>query len=845
MLWKNVLKSLAVLLYVYYTQICLSLNYCPVLKYFLYLFITLFFFNNTIKAQTHTLNGKILTADNKPIPFASVYLENSIKGTSANQEGAFSMNVNNKKSMLICTAIGYKTEKINLDTVSNYLNITLANENYTLDSVSLNSSTYPINATNIIQNAIDKRKENEKIYKRYSVDVYVKSVQKLVRAPKKFLGKDVKRELDLDKNGQGILYLSESQSQLNFQAPSNIKEIMISSHSMGREGGFPINKASDLNVNFYQNLINWPSLSPQSFVSPIAYYARAFYNYQLLGSSIINDEQVYKIKVIPKRSFDPVFSGYIYILKNSHKIYGLDLTLNKKANINLVDSIEIKQLYVKEKNNWLPSTVNFKFHGKILGFSYEGFLSEINNNYNPNPDFPPHFFNNEILRIDSNVNNRDSTFLANHRPEPLSKDEAIKLNDYYATKNIVRSKAYMDSVDLAANHFKFIPYFLKGFKYKNQYKRTLWEFDPLGRAFYYNNVEGFGVNYGVSFNKTYGVRTFSIKPNVRYSLKTEELNADLTFNLLYDPIKRASFKVNFGSAYRDLNPNGTINSLNNSLNTILFAQNFMKLFKKEYVSVSGGRDIYNGLYFSAGIELARRYSLTNIDTFSFRDIAAKNFTSNNPFDPINNSKLFPDNTAINLSTSLVYTINQKYTTRAGAKYYELPKWPRLLLNYRRGISGILNSTSDYNFIELEVQQEKINVGLLGYSSFSVSAGKFINQRELYFPDYKHFSGNLTLVFNPGLKSFHFLDYYAYSTDNQFLEAHYEQNFTGFFVRKIPLLRKLKLDEVVGIGFLTQPIKGNYTEIYFGLHRWFLKVNYAFAFTQQGLLRQGFRISYGL
>ena len=795
-------------------------------------------------AQTYVLQGKVLTVGKKPVPFASVYLENTFKGTSANQDGAFSINVTHKNDILIFTAIGYQTKKIKLDTVHHFLNVTLANESYALDSVSV-SSTFPDNANEIIQNAIDKRVVNEEIYKRYSVDVYVKSMQKLVRAPKRFLGKDVKKQLELDKNGQGVLYLSESQSQLNFEAPRSIKEIMISSHSTGREGGFSINKASDLTVNFYQNLINWPTLSAQSFVSPIANNAMAFYNYKLLGSSFINDEKVYKIQVIPKRRFDPVFAGYIYILKNSYKIYGLNLSLSKKANINFVDSLSIKQQYIKVNNIWQPSTVNFNFFGKTLGFSFEGFLSGINNNYNPNPNFPPDFFDNEILRIDSNVNNRDSAFLANHRPEPLSNEEAAKLQDYYATKKIIHSRAFLDSVDLAANHFKLLPFLIRGFKYKNQYKKTQWEFDPLGRSIFYNNVEGFGINYGVTFNKTYEVRTFTIKPVVRYSLKTNELNADLSFNLLYDPVKRASFKVNFGSAYRDLNPNGTINALNNSLNTILFAQNFMKLFKKEYVSVSGGRDLYNGLYFSTGIELARRYSLTNIDTFSFKDIATKNFTSNNPFDPINNSKLFPDNTALNLSTSLVYNINQKYTTRAGAKYYELPKWPRLILNYRRGIAGIFNATSDYNFVELEVQQERINVGLLGYSSFSLSAGKFINQRELYFPDYKHFAGNLTLVFNPGLKTFHFLDYYAYSTDNQFFEAHYEQNFTGFFIRKIPLLRKLKLDEIVGISFLSQPIRGNYTEFYVGLQRWFFKVDYAFAFTQQGKVTQGFRIYYGL
>lgn len=803
-------------------------------------------FTNYVNAQNVVLNGKILTVNNIPIPFASVYLENSAIGTSANHEGNYSININKEKAdALICTAIGYKTQKINIDSLNNsILNIVLETENYLLNTVSV-VSVYPITGKQIIQKAIENRLTNQKIYDRYSVDVYVKSMQKLVNAPKTFLGKDIKKELELDSNGRGILYLSESQSQLNFQLPDGIKEIMISSHSTGKEGGFPISKASDLSTNFYQNYINWPTLSSQNFVSPIADNAMAYYNYKLLGVSTIIGNDVYKIQVIPKHNYEPVFAGHIYILKNSYKIYGLELKLNKKANINFVDSLIVQQQYVNENNNWLPSTLNFKFYGKILGFSFEGYLSGVNNNYNPNPKFPANFFNNEILRVDSNANNRDSVFLATNRPEPLSPDEEKKIKSHYNNLDIVLSKPYLDSVDRANNRFKIVPFAIRGFKLRDHNHRVEWDFDAFLPAFFYNTVEGFGVNYGVTFRKNFGVRSFSIKPVVRYTTLTKEFNGDLTFNLLYDPKKRASFKVNMGSAYRDLNPNGTINTLNNSLNTILFAQNFMKLYKKQYVSVSGGRDLYNGLYFSSGLELARRYSLINIDTFTFRDITRKNFTSNNPQDPTNNTKLFPDNTALNFSASVVYTINQKYTTKGKAKYYETPKWPRLILNYRKGISGIFNSTANYDFLELEIQQEKINTGLVGYSSFSVSGGKFIEQKELYFPDYKHFSGNLALVFNPGLKSFHFLDYYAYSTDNRFIEAHYEHNFTGYFIRKIPLLRKLKLEEIAGVSYLSQPIKGNYTEFYVGLQRWFFKVDYAFAFNQKGYIQQGFRIYYGL
>jgi len=42
-----------------------------------------------------------------------------------------------------------------------------------------------------------------------------------------------------------------------------------------------------------------------------------------------------------------------------------------------------------------------------------------------------------------------------------------------------------------------------------------------------------------------------------------------------------------------------------------------------------------------------------------------------------------------------------------------------------------------------------------------------------------------------------------------------QNFKGFLIGKVPLLRKLHANEVAGVNFLYTP-KINYNEVYFGL-----------------------------
>ncbi len=103
-------------------------------------------------------------------------------------------------------------------------------------------------------------------------------------------------------------------------------------------------------------------------------------------------------------------------------------------------------------------------------------------------------------------------------------------------------------------------------------------------------------------------------------------------------------------------------------------------------------------------------------------------------------------------------------------------------------------------------------------SFVVGAGKFLNNNVVFYPESKHFRGNNSLTSLPDIRKFSFLDFYQYSTDRHYVEAHLEHNFAGLITNKIPLLRKLKLEEVIGGSYLTQPLKKNYKEFYYGIQR---------------------------
>jgi len=106
--------------------------------------------------------------------------------------------------------------------------------------------------------------------------------------------------------------------------------------------------------------------------------------------------------------------------------------------------------------------------------------------------------------------------------------------------------------------------------------------------------------------------------------------------------------------------------------------------------------------------------------------------------------------------------------------------------------------------------------VLGQTSFFIGAGKFLNNNSLFYPDYKQFQGNQVLFSHTGINSFLLLNYYTNSTYTKYIEGHIEQNFSGFFLNKIPLIRKLKLQEILDVNYLSTPALKNYTELGIGI-----------------------------
>jgi hypothetical protein len=815
---------------------------------FAFPFLLCFLLSFRLFSQQLTLSGKITDEHNKAVPFASVYIKNTTKGTSANSEGEYTLQLKPGTYEVQYKAVGYKQESRKLlIAAGQVLNIVLTTEVYQLKDVIVKAGGEDP-AYSIIRKAIKKRKAHLNEVNAYTCGVYIKGLQKLLAAPKKFLGFDVQkaaRENGLDSNRRGIVYLSESESKYSFKRPGDVHEELISSKVSGSNRAFSYNRASDLKVNFYENIQNWGGLSNRPLVSPIADNALFYYNYRYIGFSVENGETIDKIKVMPKRGYDACFQGYLYILEDSWRIYGLDLYITKKQNINFVDTLKVnEQFFPVNQQAWMPSSIKFEFTGGLFGFKIGGYFISIYKDYDLDPAFTNKEFA-EVLRITKGANKKDSVFWENERPIPLTQEEKTDYKNKEVLARKRESKPYLDSLDKVNNKFNFNRLLLSGYRHANRYKREYYNFDAVSGSVRFNTVEGYNLNYGASYRKridSINNRNLVIGVRAGYGFSDNKFKGSINGSV---PLGSFTLSFNAGSDIIDLNSAAPISPLVNSLYSLFERQNYEKLYQKQFVSGSLHKRIAGGWQASAGAEWADRKWLPNTSSFSFFNPGNRNYTSNNPLTPALDTPLFPENKSFRVMFRTTYDFSNKYETYPNGRRYLPSPYPTIGLSYDKGFRNFFGSAVDYDLVSADISKSDISMGVFGRTSFYIGAGKFLNNSSLIYPDYKQFAGNEVLFYKGGINSYLLLNYYNFSTYTQYIEGHIEHNFSGFILNKIPLIRKLKLQEIVDVNYLSTPAIKNYTELGFGLQYLNFRLMYGTSFNSGSNIHSAIRLGISL
>ncbi|MEM9824530.1 MAG: DUF5686 family protein [Bacteroidota bacterium] len=96
-------------------------------------------------------------------------------------------------------------------------------------------------------------------------------------------------------------------------------------------------------------------------------------------------------------------------------------------------------------------------------------------------------------------------------------------------------------------------------------------------------------------------------------------------------------------------------------------------------------------------------------------------------------------------------------------------------------------------------------------------GFFFNADDMFFPDYQHFAGNQTLLTTADpVGSYRLLDYYLYSTNDFYLNAHAHYQFRKFLFTPFDWIHFLGIKENVFVSYLYADTNNNYLEAGYSL-----------------------------
>src|SRR5262245_20282132 len=169
------------------------------------------------------ISGTVTDDKGNILSFSSILIKGTTRGTTANNEGKYFLNLEPGAYTIVCQHVGYSRQEktITIADENITLNFQLPIQEFTLKEVIVKKGEDP--AYEIIRNAIKKRPYYDGQVDSFTVDVYIKGLLGLRAMPEKVFGQRVEKgdleKSGLDSSGKGILFLSDSVTKVSYTKP--------------------------------------------------------------------------------------------------------------------------------------------------------------------------------------------------------------------------------------------------------------------------------------------------------------------------------------------------------------------------------------------------------------------------------------------------------------------------------------------------------------------------------------------------------------------------------------------------------------------------------------------------
>ncbi len=431
--------------------------------------------------------------------------------------------------------------------------------------------------------------------------------------------------------------------------------------------------------------------------------------------------------------------------------------------------------------------------------------------------------------VEKDANKKDSTYWAEIRPIPLSEMEikSIRLRDSARTEtSLVESQVSRDSISETPQK----PKSKFGGAVKKIVSGHTWR-DSTGFSFFFdglvdiknlsfNTVDGF--KYGVDFRISKLMKsnnTLTIATDLKWAFSRETLCWRVNGSYSIDRMKQRSISFGTGIISKDISTGGGINPFLNSISTLFFEKNYLKLYDSRYFNAAYRSEIVNGLNFTLNAGYEDRRVLENTTSFTIINTSGE-YTPNVPvnmfLDTASNPYfLLRDQIHFEFGATVVYTPRQRYSIWNGGKSNRGSDWPTFGLTWEHGINEfdeLADNYKHYDMIRLDISRNH-SIGAFTEFNWRIRTGGFINNKYVPFYDFFHFNAQpIYVLIDDYSDAFRLPAYYSLSTPEFYGELHMKYTTPYLVLKYLPGLSKTLMRENLSISYLGSRYQKNYTEL---------------------------------
>lgn len=755
-----------------------------------FLFPIFFFFSLLVLSQSK-VGGIIVDEAGEPVAFANVLFKNSTEGTITNDNGRFYMEADDTYDTLVISFIGYESQEISLTNKVTYnLNVVLLESNQQLKEVVIyagKQSKKNNPAIDILRKIWSKKRENGlKKFKQYQYDKYEKvefdlnTIDSALMKRKIFKGLEfVFQDLDTSRiTGKTYLpiFLNETFATVYGDNVDNTeKEDVLGNKNSGFDNNQAIVAFVEDLYQDYDVYNNYLKFFDKSFTSPLSKTGIDTYNYVLRDSAFIDNKWCYNITYYPRRKNELTFKGDFWVNDSTYAIKNINLEVTKSANINWVKEVYIEQdfdvvndsVFLLKRDYMLT---DFSFKKKEESRGVYGKRTTVYGDYKFDIKKPKEFYKTKSNAFDPIVLNRDSTFWGNNRLEVLNKDEMgiYKLLD--TLKTVPKFKSIYNIVSILGSGYIEI---------------DKWNLDigDVYSVFGYNDAEGIRLRGG---GRTYFGQNdpWRLEGYMAYGFMDKKVKHGFSAKWLLD--KKSRLIISGGNR-RDVEQLGlSLTSTNDVLGRSIASSSILTVGSNDRLTN------INLSTFNVEIEPVTNFKVRLGSTFRTLSSALPDDFSLEYIDSASPTGISSKIKQFDVNALIVYTPGKRNIGYGVERYDINDKYSTFLLNYTKGLDGVLESDFNYSKLQFSYSQPW-QVGGFGRLYSTLELGKTFGEVPLGLLNVVPGNQTLFSIYN----AFPNLDFYEFVTDT-YASLHLEHNFNGRLFSRIPMIRKWNLREFVGL-----------------------------------------------